>query len=485
MKVLVAHFTGENNEHISHTVPIDEFNLLYGDECIDRMNIRDIFEDRDIEIIPTIYARINPNGMIEKEAFDFISDKILSKIREHAFELDGIYLQFHGASGVLGLDEISGEHYLLKKIREIVGKYLPIAMVMDPHGNLTNELAGHLNIVRCYRESPHLDEVETERKVANFLVELIQNKRNIKPVVLKLPIMIGGERSVSAKQPVFTINKMLDEIEKDDRVLSSSFHVGYIRHDDDKLGVAVAVVPSYQKHHDYCVEKAQEISEYIWEHRHEFKFSGNFDELDIAVTKAIDYCGKTTVITDSGDNCGAGGSGQNTEVLRELLKHKTDKKILVAGINDLNAQNKLCNYKVKDKVEFSLGVAEDELSESVEISGTIVAKGHQQHGKNGSPIGEAITVNIADTNIDVIVVSYNVQYGTMEQFQAAGLEFHDYDIVVVKMGYLDTYLIPETSYHIMALTDGATIQRSERIAFKKIYRPMWPIDDMDDLEYIN
>ena len=72
----------------------------------------------------------------------------------------------------------------------------------------------------------------------------------------------------------------------------------------------------------------------------------------------------------------------------------------------------------------------------------------------------------------------------MEQFHAAGLEFHDYDIVVVKMGYLDTFLIPETAYHMMALSDGPTVQRSERIPFKKIYRPMWPMDEAEELRYI-
>ena len=93
-------------------------------------------------------------------------------------------------------------------------------------------------------------------------------------------------------------------------------------------------------------------------------------------------------------------------------------------------------------------------------------------------------MRVDGTHMDVLVMNHNVQYGTMEQFHAAGVEFHDYDIVVVKMGYLDTYLIPETRYHIMALTPGPTIQRSEQIPFKKIYRPMWPLDEMDELEYI-
>lgn len=40
------------------------------------------------------------------------------------------------------------------------------------------------------------------------------------------------------------------------------------------------------------------------------------------------------------------------------------------------------------------------------------------------------------------------------------------------MGYLDTPLIPETAYHNMALTDGPPIQRSEKLPYKMIARPM-------------
>ncbi|MFV0380902.1 MAG: M81 family metallopeptidase [Breznakia sp.] len=484
MKVLIAHLTAENNEHISHTVGINEFNIYYEQACIDHMNIESVFKNKGIAMIPSIFAEINPNGMIKKSAFVFLANKILGDVRKYASEIDGIYLQFHGASGVQDLDEISAEHYLLKEIRNIVGKYMPIAMVMDPHGNLTQELASHLNIVRCYRESPHSDAMDTEIKVAELFVELLENKRHIVPVVRKLPIMVGGERSVSAKEPMVSINRLLDEAEKDERVLSCSYHVGYIRHDDDKLGACVVVVPTYQKYRKHCEAIAEKISEYAWNHRHEFKFSGNYAELDESVISAIAFDGKTVVITDSGDNCGAGGSGQNTLLLKEFLKYKTDKKILIAGINDPTSHQYISQCKLGKGVNLALGTNETMHSKSVKITGKIIARGYQHHGKDGPDIGAAFTLNIENTNIDVVVVNHNVQYGTMEQFKAAGLNFHDYDIVVVKMGYLDTYLIPETKFHIMALTDGPTIQRSERIPFKKIYRPMWPIDDFDELVYI-
>lgn len=100
------------------------------------------------------------------------------------------------------------------------------------------------------------------------------------------------------------------------------------------------------------------------------------------------------------------------------------------------------------------------------------------------PVGKYAVVHIDGATIDVLVMPKAIQCGTMELFKAAGMDYHIYDIVVVKMGYLDTYLIPETAYHTMSLTDGPTIQRSENIPFKHIYRPMWPIDDIDNLSYI-
>lgn len=487
MKVLFAHVTSECNEHISHIASLDEFLLLYGDECLEAMHIKDIFEERNIEMIPTIFASLHPNGMIQYEAFQFIVDKILNAIRENKNQIDGLYLQLHGASGVQNLDDVSLEHYLLREIRKIVGKYMPIAVVMDPHGNITKEFVSYVNIVRCYRESPHSDQVDTERLVAYKFIDLLENRREMKPIIRKLPIMVGGERSVSAYEPMKTINRMLDEAQQNPRVFSDSYHVGYIRHDDDKLGAAVVVVPNHSKDIVYCEKIADEIAQYAWDHRHEFQFRGNYDEVDIAVKKAVQFVGKTAVITDSGDNCGAGGAGQNTIVLRELLKQDLQgKKVLVAGINDSKTYEQLSNCHINDHVSIHLGIFEDELSSPVHIEGILKHIGEQMYGLGAKHIvGPAYTIHIDNTNIDVIVLNRNIQYGTMEQFHKAGLEFHDYDIVVVKMGYLDTYLIPETAYHIMALTDGPTVQRSERISFKKIYRPMWPIDECEELQYID
>ena len=166
--------------------------------------------------------------MIKREAYEFIADKILETIKGNLNEIDGIYLQLHGASGIVDLEGVSGEHDLILRIRRLVGEYMPIAVVMDPHGNLTKTFADNVNIVRCYRESPHSDQIATERLVAEKLVHLLKHRRGMHPILRKLPIMVGGERSVSAKEPVRTINQLMDEAEKDSRVFSCSYHVGSV-----------------------------------------------------------------------------------------------------------------------------------------------------------------------------------------------------------------------------------------------------------------
>ena len=66
MKVLIGHFTTESNANIPSKNKITNYELAFGDELINRMKVREIFEKNGIEIIPSIYAGGGPSGVIEK-----------------------------------------------------------------------------------------------------------------------------------------------------------------------------------------------------------------------------------------------------------------------------------------------------------------------------------------------------------------------------------------------------------------------------------
>ncbi len=491
MRVFLAGMDAECNGHVSKIVQLEDMHLLRGAECVDALNVGDIFAAEGIEPVGGLYAKAGPTGMIAREAFDRIVGDILAAVKENLSRIDGIYLRLHGASGIADLDEVSGEHVLVKKLRQAVGRYMPIAVVQDPHGNMTREFGETVNIVRCFRESPHRDSVECGRIVARRLVDLMRCRRPMKPIVLKLPMLIGGEQSMSAHEPMKSVNVLLDRAEADERVFSACFYIGYLSHDDDKLGAAVVMVPNREEDRDYCRAAGQDIARYIWDHRSEFRFRGNFDTPEDTVMHTLRDGRKTSVITDSGDNCGAGAMGQNTQLLSLMLKHDDGtKKILFAGIRDVKAHGLLSGAAVGEHVSFDLGVGEDELSAPVPIRGTVIAHGDEYSGYGtdffrGRKVGEVNTVRIDGTLTDVMVLDVNLQYGHPYEFERAGVHFHDYDIVVVKMGYLDTYLIPETAYHNMAVTEGPTVQEPQKFDFKRVFRPIWPLDDVKELFFID
>lgn len=482
MKILVGGFVAESNARVKKPCDLIDFMLKEGEEITSALYVDDIFEKENIVAIPSLYADGRAGGRVAKDAFDYIAKKIISTVKEHLDEIDGIFLFLHGASNVLDLEGGSGEHYIIREIRKLTGPYLPIAMVMDPHGNLSQEQADNCNIIRTFRHSPHTDRRDCHRLVANLLIDLLKDRKNIHPAYRKVPLLLGGERTVSTDEPMVSINKLLDEIEADDRIMCCSYHIGYVRHDNAKCGASVIVVPQHEEDMDYAESMADKIAEYAFSKRHEFHFTGTALEPEEALSSVISYPESPCFITDSGDNCTAGGPGCNTYVLKQFLELKDfhKKRILFACIADANLiQTQLKNANIQENVSFSLGANLDELSSPVDLKGTVIAKGelHHHYGETGS-IGECVTVRLDDYPIDIIIAEKAVSFAEDQQYEAAGLSMHDYDVIIVKQGYIYPELKKVAKYYVMSLTDGATNQRTEKIKYQTILRPMYPIDEI-------
>ncbi len=212
MKVLVGQFITESNENIPVKNELSNYKLFFGEECIEHCHVKDVFEAAGIEMVPSVYADGGASGVIKRDAFDYIESCFVRAVKQHLHEIDGIYLMLHGASQVEGLG--SGDHHILNEIRKITGPYLPIFVACDPHGNLCRDYVENTTFLRSYRESPHTDSEATVRLVASRLCEFLKNRQDIRPVYRKLPLILGGEQSVSTDEPVKSINQYMDELEK-------------------------------------------------------------------------------------------------------------------------------------------------------------------------------------------------------------------------------------------------------------------------------
>ena len=482
MKVLIGEFITESNENIPRKNEITAYDIAFGEECVHKMHVGDIFAQAGIEVIPAVYAVSGASGVIKRHTFDYIEACFIRTVEEHLNEIDGIYMMLHGASEVEGLG--SGEHHILAEVRKRVGPYVPIYIACDPHGNLCKEYVESAQVVRSYRESPHTDSIQTRRIVAGMLCEALKKRENIHAVYRKLPLILGGEQSVSADEPVKSINQYMDEMEKDPRICSVSWHVGYIRHDTPVAGCGIVVTPATAADQEYAEQAADALAAYVWDKRHEFHYTGLTAEPDKALEMAMAQEKGPVFITDSGDNVTSGATGWNTYILRQVLALKdTDKTFLFASICDPQCCRGLMEAEIGEERYITLGVGHDELSAPVELDVTVKSKGEiVRSGTTGSTImkvfGHCVTAHVKETGIDIVVSDSEKTFSAKIIYDRAHVDWNDYDITVVKQGYIFPELKEAAAFYVMSLTGGATPQNTKKLQFKRIQRPMYPIDEI-------
>ena len=176
--------------------------------------------------------------------------------------------------------------------------------------------------------------------------------------------------------------------------------------------------------------------------------------------------------------------GANTWILRQVLAKPEalqGKRVLFAAIQDPAAYTLLANHTIGDTLSLTLGVGLDALTEPVPITVTVRHLGRQEgtalFAEHGD-FGGCATVSVEGLPIDIIVTDTNHPFVERHQTLAAGVDWMDYDVVIVKTGYAFPEPTQQGVLCVMSLTDGATLQDTRRLPFKRIMRPMFPIDEI-------
>ena len=122
------------------------------------------------------------------------------------------------------------------------------------------------------------------------------------------------------------------------------------------------------------------------------------------------------------------------------------------------------------KVEGYVGAAVDSrYAPPLLISGTV------ESIVSGDRNAEVETV-IKTGSVHIIVTQKRKPYHKEEDFTRLGLQPRKADIVVVKIGYLEPELYAMRNGWMLALTPGGVDQNLERLQYKRIKRPMFPVD---------
>jgi microcystin degradation protein MlrC len=79
-------------------------------------------------------------------------------------------------------------------------------------------------------------------------------------------------------------------------------------------------------------------------------------------------------------------------------------------------------------------------------------------------------------NIRFAVTSKHIGFGDRDLLPALGLDAKDYCLAAVKLGYLEPCFRTIARRAIMATTKGCSNEVLETIPYKKVRRPLYPLD---------
>ena len=325
MKIALGSLQCEGNSLTPVPTRLADFDFAKGRAMLDKVKVADMLRDRNVEIIPTIYAHALPGGAIKEEDFLILAKKLAYSIPT---DVDGIWLYLHGTMYVENIG--SGDTYLLKLIRDRVGYKVPIAIAMDFHADNTDEIIEMANVITAFRTAPHTDHTETQRRAMKLLLECIDERILPTPVISRANVVIPGDAVQTSLEPLKSIMKYAKDVENTvEGMMSVQVFNGQPWIDEPYMGPNFVV--THKSNKKIAKKYADILAKKFYEARHDFKFLVETAEPEKAIKLAMADTFHQVFISDSGDNTTAGASGDNAFMLNRIIEAGA-KNVLIAGI---------------------------------------------------------------------------------------------------------------------------------------------------------
>ncbi len=420
---------------------------------------------------PTIKGHALPGGIVTRETYETLVNRTLEMLKKNT-PYDGLFFDIHGAMSVVGLDDPEGD--FITRVREVVGFETLISTSMDLHGNVSWRLAKNTDLITCYRMAPHEDAMESKKRAVTNLLRRIESKKG-KPTYkawIPVPILLPGEMTSTRVEPGKSLYGKVAPIAAQKDIIDAAIWVGYAWADEPRNHAVVMVTGDDE---DKVTTAAEDLANSFWEARSSFEFVAPTTTLEESLKKALANEKQPFIISDMGDNPTAGGAGDVTWTLRELLARPEfmspdGPSLIYASIPGPEFVQKAMELGVGSKIKAKAGAKVDSrFSPPIQLSGTIESI---EHGDIHAETEVVVKVG----SVSVIVTKKRKPYHRESDFTNLGLDPRKTDILVVKIGYLVPELYHMRGDWIMALTPGGVDQDLERLDYKRIKRPMFPLD---------
>src|SRR5712675_3466696 len=220
-------------------------------------------ETQGWELLPTIWCAASPSAHVTTDAYERVAQAIVDGIKA-AGAIDGVYLDLHGAMVAEHIDDGEGE--ILARVRQVIGKDLPLVVSLDLHANVTPEMVEHADALIAYRTYPHIDMADTGRAAAKHLTLLLRSKQKFAKAFRQIPFLIPISWQCTSDEPCKSIYKKLAALQSD-AVPTLSFAPGFPAADFFDCGPSVFAYGKTQADADAA---ADEMAKLVVSHESDF-----------------------------------------------------------------------------------------------------------------------------------------------------------------------------------------------------------------------
>lgn len=437
----------------------------------------------DFELVPLIFAATDPAGTISKEVFDTIGGEAL-KMLEDQGPFDGVLLNQMGAAVSEEYPDMDGE--LARRVREIVGSEVPVAMTLDLHANVSQQMADETDALVIYKTNPHTDAVPRAHDACDLVVRMANENWRPAKWLEQPPMVVGIFQHDTRDLPMRVVMDDLETVLAQPGIVGGSIGEGYPWSDVYENGLACYVL--HEDSIDEAKKAARWIADRAWANRVEL-----YEPIGPTPSEAVEYALKKAastskdagpiVLLDVGDNIGAGSSGDSTFLLAEAVRQRAGSWLQT--VRDTEAIGNCIDAGIGATVTVQVGGKTDSMhGDPVELTGRVTRISDGRFEDTGTVHAgwrffDAGTTVVLETHEGPTVALVTSRVGNMsrEQFYSLGYRPEDFDIVVAK-----GVVSPRPAYQPIASelvtvnTPGATSADMSTFEFKNVRKSLYPLD---------
>lgn len=428
------------------------------------------------ELSPTIYAWAVPSGIVSGEAFDHLMTRLLRGI-EKGGAIDGVLLALHGAMVVEGIDDAEG--YLLREVRRLVGKKIPVVATLDLHANISPLMVKQADILIGYDTYPHVDAYERAVEAGQLIASIIRGELKPTSALQKPPLLPVPQGMFTDRSPMKDLMSLAQAMEEEPEVITITVAGGFPYADIEAAGMGIIVTTDNDP--ALAEAKAKELRDRAWELRQAFVVENV--PVKEAVEQAIEAEEGPVILVDVADNIGGGAPGDGTLLLEALLEQGAQGAVVT--IADAESVAQAVKADVGREVELRVGGKTDERhGQPVAVRGRVrlisdgvyFNKGPYMTGQRNTM---GCTVVLDCQGLDLVVMERKTPPFDAEQLRSLGIEPADKRIIVVKSAIAwRSAFGPLAKKAIEVDTPGLCSIHLEDFPFRKIRRPIFPLDEL-------